>query len=217
MNWHSFLRSEAEKDYFREIIAKVQEDAQKFLIFPPRKDLFNAFKFSPLEKTKVVLLGQDPYISVGQAHGLSFSVPIGTAIPPSLRNIFKELKDDLGIEPPKSGCLTAWASQGVLLLNSSLSVRQEQSGSHSSFGWQVLTNGVISLLNQQERPIVFILWGAYAKAKRPLITNDRHPILQGAHPSPLSANQGGFFGGKYFSRCNDFLRQSAQQPIDWAL
>ena len=217
MNWTTFLKAEKEKPYFQELVAQVQEDVKKHKIYPKREDLFNAFKYSPYDKTRCVIVGMDPYINEGQAHGLSFSVPKGVELPPSLRNIFKELRSDLGISSPSHGCLIEWAEQGVLLLNTYLTVRHGETGSHSKFGWQNLTDRAISILNEKETPVVFILWGAHAKAKRSLIINDHHLILQGAHPSPLSANKGGFFGGKYFSQCNDFLIAAGQEPINWKI
>jgi uracil-DNA glycosylase len=215
--WAAFLKAEKEKDYFPELTKKVLEDGKTHRIFPKRGDLFNAMKHCSLGNTRVVILGQDPYIAEGQAHGLSFSVPCGADIPPSLQNVFKEINVDLNLPQPNHGCLISWAEQGVLLLNSYLTVRQGQSGSHRSFGWQHLTDAAISLLNDRETPCVFILWGNDAKKKKPLITNDRHLILEGAHPSPLSANKGGFFGGRYFSRCNDFLIDSKLSPINWKI
>jgi uracil-DNA glycosylase len=221
LNWSSFLRAEAQEDYFQAIIAKVQEDAQTATIYPKREDIFNAFKYCPLDRTRAVILAQDPYHSsensIPHAMGLSFSVPAGLSFPPSLRNIYKELESDLGIPPAKSGDLTPLARQGVLLLNSALTVKAGQAGSHSTYGWHILTDKVISLLNEKEKPVVFILWGNHAKAKRSLITHPRHLILEGTHPSGLSAHRGGFFGGKYFSKVNDFLIANGQDPIDWRI
>jgi uracil-DNA glycosylase len=217
MNWASFLKAEKEKDYFAELTAKVLADAKEYPVYPRHGDIFNAMKFSPLEKTRAVIVGMDPYHSPGQAHGLSFSVPVGLPIPSSLQNIFKELHADLGITSPNHGCLLSWAENGVLLLNSSLTVRQGTPGSHADYGWHRLTDAAISLLNEREVPCVFILWGTHAKKKLPLITNEKHLILQGVHPSGLSANRGGFFGGKYFSKANDFLLGMKQDPIDWRI
>jgi uracil-DNA glycosylase len=217
--WSSFLRAEAQQEYFKSLIAKVVEDAKTTQIFPKREDIFNAFKYCPFEKVKVVLLGQDAYHStengIPHAMGLCFSVPAGLSLPPSLRNIYKELFDDLSIPIAKSGDLSAWSKQGVFLLNSSLTVRAGQAGSHSTYGWHLLTDKVISVLNEKETPVVFILWGAHAKQKKSLITDDRHLVLEGTHPSGLSAHRGGFFGGKYFSKTNDFLIETGQEPIDW--
>lgn len=216
MNWSEFIKEESKKDYFKNIGEFVKKDSKEYKIFPPRKDIFNAFDSCPFEKTKVVILGQDPYHGPGQAHGLSFSVPYGIDIPPSLKNIFKELKSDLGIEISDNGCLTGWAAQGILLLNTSLTVRQGQAGSHSSIGWQTFTDTVIDFVaNKDLKPLVFILWGAHARAKKKLIKYDGHLILESAHPSPLSAHNG-FFGSKPFSKTNEFLTQNNIDPIDWA-
>ena len=179
-------------------------------------DIFNALKYTPYENVKVVILGQDPYHEPGQAHGLCFSVKKGVPKPPSLVNIFKELEADLGIAPPSHGCLTDWAAQGVLLLNTVLTVRRGQANSHKGKGWEIFTDRVIELLNEREKPIVFILWGANAKSKREIITNPNHIIITGAHPSPLSAHNG-FFGGRYFSRTNAYLTEKGEMPIDWMI
>ena len=183
-------------------------------VFPPMHDIFNALKYTPFQNTKVVILGQDPYHEVGQAHGLSFSVKRGVKIPPSLVNIYKELHDDIGMDIPNHGDLTSWATQGVLLLNATLTVRQGMANSHQKIGWSVFTDNVIKHLNKSTRPIVFILWGGNAKSKKSFITNPCHLILESVHPSPLSAYNG-FFGCKHFSLANDFLISSGQAPIDW--
>jgi len=214
MNWKKFIKSESEKDYYKKLTASIVEDGKSHTIYPHHKDIFNAFKYCPLDQVKTVILGQDPYINPREAHGLSFSVPIGTLIPPSLRNIFKELQDDLSIAKPTHGCLTSWAQQGVLLLNSILTVRQGQSNSHRNFGWETFTNAAIELVNQQDHPIAYLLWGQNARNKKNLITNPKHLILEAAHPSPLSAYNG-FFGCKHFSKTNNFLIQNNIQPIDW--
>ena len=179
-------------------------------------DIFNALRFTPYSRVKAVILGQDPYHEPGQAHGLAFSVRPGVEPPPSLKNIYKELNSDLGIPIPQTGDLTNWARQGVLLLNTSLTVRQGQANSHKGKGWEIFTDRVISLLNEREQPVVFILWGGNAKAKVPLITNPQHCILTVPHPSPLSAHYG-FFGCRHFSKCNAFLESKGIEPIDWNL
>jgi uracil-DNA glycosylase len=214
--WNQFIRQQAKEPYFGRIIDFLREEAKQHSIFPPHKDTFNAFKHTPLDSVKVVCVGMDPYHSAGQAHGLAFSVPLGVPIPPSLRNIFKELKDDLGIEPPTHGCLIEWAQQGVLLLNAALTVRAGLAGSHQDIGWKIFTDNAIKLLNEQDRPIVYLLWGAFAKSKQALISNERHLVLTAAHPSPLSAYNG-FFGCKHFSRANEFLTMNGMEPIDWSL
>ena len=179
-------------------------------------DIFNALKATGYDDVKVLILGQDPYHEPGQAHGMAFSVPPGIKTPPSLVNIYKELKDDLGIEPVSHGCLMKWAEQGVLLLNTCLTVRAHQANSHKGKGWEIFTDRIIELLNEREKPVVFILWGANARAKTKLITHSNHLILTGAHPSPLSAYNG-FYGGRYFSKANEFLKRTGQLPIDWQL
>lgn len=216
MNWEQIIQEEKQKDYFKNIINFLMEDGEKHKIYPNHKDIFNAFKYCSYDDVKFFLLGQDPYHGPGQAHGLSFSVIPGVAIPPSLQNIFKELKADLNINLPRHGCLIDWAKQG-LLLNSFLTVREGQPGSHQSIGWQIFTDKIISSLNKREKPLVFILWGAHSKNKINLITNKNHLILTGSHPSPLSANKGGFFGGKYFSKTNDFLIKNNIEPINWSI
>lgn len=215
MEWMELIRNESKKDYFKNIGEFVKKDSKEHKIFPPRKDIFKAFDSCPYEETKVIILGQDPYHGPGQAHGLSFSVPDDVDIPPSLKNIFKELKSDLGIEIPANGSLTGWAAQGILLLNTSLTVRQGQAGSHSSIGWQTFTDQVIEFLASNKEPLVFILWGAHARAKKKLIKNESHLILESAHPSPLSAYNG-FFGSKPFSQTNEFLIRQDLAPINWA-
>ncbi len=179
-------------------------------------DIFNALKYTPYDQVKAVILGQDPYHEPGQAHGMSFSVKKGVKQPPSLVNIFRELEDDLGISPPDHGYLMKWAEEGVLLLNTCLTVREHQANSHRGKGWEIFTDRVISLLNERKTPIVFILWGANAKSKAQLITGKQHLILTGAHPSPLSAYNG-FFGGRYFSKTNAFLEENGEKSIDWDL
>lgn len=183
-------------------------------VYPPKESIFSAFQATPLEQVKVVLLGQDPYHGEGQANGLAFSVSRGVKLPPSLRNIYKELQEDCGISMPEHGDLTSWAKQGVLLLNTSLTVEMGKAGSHRNLGWEEVTDSAISLVNQKENPVVFILWGNHAHAKQSLITNPLHLILTSAHPSPLSAYRG-FFGCKHFSKTNEFLKNNGETPIQW--
>lgn len=195
----------------------LQEKQQNKVIYPPRSLIFNALNTTPLNQVKVVIIGQDPYHGPNQAHGLSFSVQRGVALPPSLRNIFHELHTDLGVPIPKHGDLTHWAEQGVLLLNSVLTVEVGQPTSHQKRGWEDFTDHVIDVLNQQREHIVFILWGAYAQRKGQRIDPNKHLILKAAHPSPLAANRGGFFGCKVFSKSNNYLKQNGIEPIDWQL
>lgn len=215
-DWDKLLEDEFEKDYYIRLRSFLENEYRENIIYPPADDIFNALKFSSYEDTKVVILGQDPYHEPGQAHGLCFSVQKGVTVPPSLVNIYKEIKDDLGIEPPEHGYLADWARQGVLLLNTVLTVRKGQANSHRGKGWETFTDSVIRILNERKKPMVFILWGANARAKQEIIKNNDHLILQGAHPSPLSAWKG-FFGGKYFSRANRFLQLTGQKPIEWDL
>ena len=208
-DWLEALKGEFSKPYYRELFKKVNEEYSRYQIFPPADDIFNAFHLTPLSKVKVVILGQDPYHNVGQAHGLCFSVKKGVDIPPSLVNIYKELHDDLGCTIPNHGCLTKWAEQGVLMLNTVLTVRAHQANSHRGIGWEEFTDAAIMALNSQDRPIVFILWGGPAH-------NPKHLILKAPHPSPLSAYRG-FFGSKPFSQTNAFLEEHGLEPIDWQI
>ena len=214
-DWDGMLAAEFEKEYYGKLLAFLAEEYETHRIYPPQPDVFNALRYSSYADTKVVILGQDPYHQEGQAHGLCFSVNKGVKIPPSLGNIYKELQADLGIQPPQHGYLASWAQQGVLLLNAVLTVRDSQPNSHKGRGWEIFTDAVIKKLNEREKPMVFILWGANAKAKEVLLTNNRHLILTGSHPSPLAAHTG-FFGGQYFSRANRFLELENQEPINWA-
>lgn len=213
MTWKEFILQEQSKDYYKQIVNFIEQDKKNYNIFPNEDSIFTAFKKTPLDKVKVVILGQDPYIKTNQAHGLSFSVNEGIDIPPSLRNIFKELKSDIN-STNTSGCLLPWAKQGVFLLNAALTVRENQSNSHQNIGWHTFTDAAISLLNEQNSPIVFILWGNFARFKKYLITNSHHLILESSHPSPLSAHNG-FFGSKPFSKTNQFLIKHNLTPIDW--
>lgn len=213
-DWLEPLKPEFGKPYYKKLYQKINEEYQNRLIFPPADDIFNAFAFTPLKDVKVVILGQDPYHGPGQAHGLSFSVQKGKRIPPSLVNIYQELRDDLGVQSPGHGCLEGWARQGVLMLNTVLTVRAKQANSHKGKGWEIFTDRIIELLNQRQEPMVFLLWGANAKAKQSLITNPNHLVLTAAHPSPFSAFSG-FFGCRHFSQCNDFLEAHGQGRIQW--
>ena len=224
-DWDEVLGAEFEKDYYlklreflrdeysAEIAARKRGDFSKD-IYPDMHDIFNALKAVPYAGVKAVILGQDPYHEPGQAHGMCFSVKPGVQIPPSLVNIYKELYSDLGIEPAKTGYLQRWAEQGVLLLNTVLTVRAHRANSHRGKGWEILTDRIIELLNERDKPLVFMLWGANARSKKALITNPRHLIIESAHPSPLSAS-GGFFGSRPFSRCNAFLEKNGIEPVDW--
>ncbi|MDP1622307.1 MAG: uracil-DNA glycosylase [Bacteroidales bacterium] len=214
--WKHALRDEFNKEYFRELKLFLLGEKKKYRIFPPGKLIFNAFNQTPFDRVKVVLLGQDPYHGAGQAHGLCFSVPESIQKPPSLINILKELKSDLGYDEPKHGDLTSWAAQGVLLLNATLTVRQNQAGSHQNHGWETFTDAAIKQLSLERMGLVFILWGNYAMAKRSLIDTSRHFILTSVHPSPLSAHRG-FFGCRHFSQVNNFLRQQGTDEINWKL
>ena len=213
-DWAEALKEEYKKPYYRELYKKVNEEYQTHEIFPPSDEIFSAFHLTPLKDVKVVILGQDPYHNNGQAHGLSFSVQKGVDIPPSLVNIYKELHDDLGCTIPNHGCLTKWAEQGVLMLNTVLTVRAHQANSHRGIGWEEFTDAAILALNSQDRPIVFILWGAPAQRKKRMLTNPKHLILEAPHPSPLAAYRG-FFGSKPFSQTNAFLEKNGIESIDW--
>ena len=215
-DWDKVLAGEFEKEYYLKLREFLINEYKNQEVYPPMGDIFNALKYSAYDETKVVILGQDPYHQPGQAHGLCFSVNKGVKIPPSLVNIYKEMKEDLNIDQPAHGYLADWARQGVLLLNATLTVRRSEPNSHKGKGWEIFTDRVIELLHRREKPMVFILWGANAKAKEALITNPDHLILTGAHPSPLSAFNG-FFGGAYFSRANRFLEATGQEPVDWQL
>ena len=214
--WRDVIGEEKEKDYFKQVWHYVAQRRQITTVFPAPENVFNALRQTEFDDVKVVILGQDPYHGVGQAHGLSFSVQSGVSFPPSLQNIFQELVDDVGCTWPTSGDLTKWAQQGVLLLNTVLTVEQGQANSHKGMGWEVFTNRIIQVLNERSKPIVFILWGRPAQMKQQLITNPRHVVLTAPHPSPLSAYRG-FFGSKPFSQVNAYLRQWGEQTIDWAL
>ena len=216
-SWLEHLAPEFAQEYMVSLrgFLRAEKDAGK-VIYPPGREMFNAFSHTPLEEVRVVILGQDPYHGPGQAHGLCFSVRPGVAIPPSLVNIYKEIEQDLGISPPAHGCLTSWADQGVLLLNSVLSVERAQAASHQGKGWERFTDRVINLVNAECEHVVFMLWGAYAQRKGAVIDAARHLVLQAPHPSPLSAHRG-FFGCRHFSQANNYLQQHGLQAIDWSL
>ncbi|MDD6907111.1 uracil-DNA glycosylase [Phocaeicola faecicola] len=213
-SWKQILSAEFEKDYFRQLTDFVRNEYRSTTVYPPGKLIFNAFNLCPFEQVKVVIIGQDPYHGPGQAHGLCFSVNDNVPFPPSLRNIFKEIQDDLGKPIPESGSLTRWAKQGVLLLNATLTVRAHQAGSHQRRGWEEFTDAAIRALAEQREHLVFILWGAYAQKKGAFIDRSRHLVLTSVHPSPLSAHNG-FFGNRHFSRANEYLQQHGLTPIEW--
>lgn len=215
-DWLPELEGEFQKPYYKELYAFVKSEYDSAQVFPPADDIFNAFHYTPLSDVKVVILGQDPYHNVGQAHGLCFSVKPDVNIPPSLVNIYKELHDDLGCYVPNNGYLVKWAQQGILMLNTVLTVRAHQANSHRGKGWEEFTDAAIRALNKQDRPIVFILWGRPAQAKEKMLDNPKHLILKAAHPSPYSANSG-FFGSRPFSQTNRFLEENGLEPIDWQI
>ncbi len=215
-SWDEVLEEEFNKPYFQELLLKVDEEYQKHTVYPPQDKIFSAFKLCDYKDIKVVLLGQDPYHGYGQAHGLCFSVLPGVTPPPSLKNIFKEMADDVHVSGPNHGCLVSLARQGVLLLNTVLTVREGQPNSHAGLGWQTFTDAVIKKVNELDKPVVFLLWGANAKSKIPLITNKKHLILSCAHPSPFSAYNG-FFGCKHFSKTNAFLKANGREEINWQI
>ena len=215
-DWAIALDGEFKKPYYKELFEFVKQEYGRYTIYPNADDIFNAFHFTPLSKVKVVMLGQDPYHNVGQAHGLCFSVKPDVDIPPSLVNIYKELNEDLDCHIPNNGYLKKWADQGVLMLNTVLTVRAHQAGSHQGKGWEQFTNAVIEAVNAQDRPIVYMLWGKPAQSKIPMLTNSNHLILKAPHPSPLSAYRG-FFGCKHFSQANEFLKKNGLEEIDWQI
>lgn len=215
-DWLEPLSAEFHKPYYKKLYDKVKQEYQTAQVFPAPEDIFNAFEFTPLSQVKVVILGQDPYHNVGQAHGLCFSVRPEVKTPPSLVNIYKELHDDLGCYIPNNGYLTKWARQGVMMLNTVLTVRAHSPNSHKGIGWEEFTDAAIKILNEQDRPIVFILWGRPAQAKKVMLNNPKHLILEAPHPSPYSAGYG-FFGSRPFSRTNEFLAANHLEPIDWQI
>lgn len=211
-DWDNVLKNIYDGEYFRPLLLKVQNEYKNKVIFPPKHEVFNAFRLTPFANVKVVIVGQDPYHGVGEAHGLSFSVRDGVKLPPSLKNIYKELYDDLGVPIRTSGDLSSWAKQGVLMLNSTLTVEKDKANSHSNIGWQQFTDDVIRLIDNNKRDVVFILWGNYARSKKALIKNNY--IIESAHPSPFSAYNG-FFGSKPFSKCNNYLKSKGLEEIKW--
>lgn len=213
--WKKHLAPEFEKPYFVRLTELVHREYSENTCFPPGKLIFNAFNLCPFDEVKVVIIGQDPYHEPGQAMGLSFSVRAGTMFPPSLLNIFKEIKEDLGVPIPPTGDLTRWAKQGVLLLNATLTVRAHQANSHQKFGWDLFTDAAIRALGLHRHNLVYMLWGSYARSKKYLINSSDNLILESVHPSPLSANRGGWFGQHQFSRCNDYLKKCGMAPIEW--
>ena len=214
-SWKELLKDEFEKPYFSELIQFVKSEYKTTRIYPPGKLIFNAFEHCPASKTKVIILGQDPYHGPGQAHGLCFSVPEGIEQPPSLQNIFKEINNDLGKPIPSSGNLERWAEQGVLLLNATLTVRAHQAGSHQNKGWETFTDAVIKIISEKKENLVFFLWGAYAQRKGAFIDTRRHLVLKSVHPSPLSANRGGWFGNHQFIQANNYLKAHGLTEIEW--
>jgi len=215
-DWDEILKVVWDSPGFNNFYHKILDEYDKKVIFPAKENIFNALKITSYKNTKVVIVGQDPYHGINEAHGLSFSVQKGIKIPPSLQNIYKELKDDLDISPASKGDLTKWAKEGVLMLNAVLTVEKDKAASHRKLGWELLTDYIIKVLNQKEEPVVFILWGNFAKEKARYITNPNHLIITSPHPSPFSANSG-FFGSKPFSKTNDFLKSKGLQEIDWDL
>lgn len=214
-SWREHIGAEFEKPYFSALTDFVRHEYTTTTCYPPGSLIFNAFNLCPFDRVKVVIIGQDPYHEPGQAQGLSFSVPEGVPFPPSLQNIFKEIQLDLGKPMPPTGDLTRWAEQGVLLLNATLTVRAHQAASHQRHGWEQFTDAAICALNAERENLVFILWGGYARSKAQLIDRSRHLVLESVHPSPLSANRGGWFGNHHFSQCNAYLREHGEQEIDW--
>ena len=212
--WDSILKEEYQKEYFQNLLNFIKKEYKEKTIYPKQNEVFNAFRYTDFSNVKVVILGQDPYHGPNQAEGLSFSVKDEVLKPPSLQNIFKELESDLGIPFPEHNSLKPWAKQGVLLLNAVLTVEEHKPTSHKDRGWETFTDDIIKIINQKEEPVVFILWGAYARAKKELITNKRHLVIESAHPSPFSARNG-FFGSRPFSKTNDFLRKNGIKEIDW--
>lgn len=216
-SWKEFITLESSKDYYQKLKQIVDTDYEKETIYPPKEYIFNAFKYCPLDHVKVVILGQDPYHGEGQAHGLSFSVSKGIGLPPSLRNIYGELQTDVNFSNPGHGDLSEWAKQGVLLLNDVLTVKAGQAGSHQKLGWEQFTENVISFLFNEKSSLVFMLWGNHAQKKGKNIDRSKHLVLTSGHPSPMSANQGKWFGNKHFSQANDYLVQHGKMPINWQL
>lgn len=215
-DWLPAVNAEFKKPYYKDLYKFVKEEYSKNVVFPPSEDIFNALHLTPLSEVKVLILGQDPYHNYNQAHGLCFSVLPGNDTPPSLVNIYKELQDDLGCYVPNNGYLVKWAKQGVLMLNTVLTVRAHQANSHAGHGWEQFTDAIIEAVNKEDRPIVYMLWGSPAQRKASMLNNPKHLILKAPHPSPLSAYRG-FFGCKHFSKCNEFLKANGIEPVDWQI
>ena len=215
-DWDELLKDEFEKDYYKELIEFLKSESEQYTIYPPKQDIFNALKYTSYKDTAVVIFGQDPYHGENQAHGLAFSVRENVDIPPSLLNIYKELKSELGCYIPNNGCLTKWTKQGVLLLNNALTVRADMANSHQGKGWEKFTDRIAKILNERKEPIIFILWGANARKKREIITAPQHYILEAPHPSPLSASRG-FFGCGHFKEVNSILKALNKKQIDWQI
>ncbi len=214
--WLPYLKQEFSKDYYRKLYEFVKKEYSEKVIYPPSDEIFSALERTPIDKVKIVLLGQDPYHEIGQAHGMSFSVKPGIKTPPSLQNMYKELKDELGCYIPNNGYLEKWADQGVLLLNTCLTVREGAANSHKGKGWEQFTDAIIKTVNEQDRPVVYFLWGSNARSKKALINNPKHLVLESVHPSPLSAYNG-FFGCGHFKMANEFLQKNGLSPIDWQI
>lgn len=214
-SWKAQLQGEFDKPYFAQLATAVRQEYQQTVCYPPGQLIFNAYNLCPFDQVKVVIIGQDPYHEPGQAHGLSFSVQDGIPFPPSLQNIFKEIESDLGTPVPQSGNLTRWAEQGVLLLNASLTVRAHMANSHAGLGWQKFTDATIQALATHRKHLVYMLWGGFARGKAYMIDKSNNLVLESVHPSPLSANRGGWFGQHQFSRCNQYLIETGQKPIQW--
>lgn len=215
-NWDNILQEEYDKDYFKKIVKFINKEYKEKVIFPPKSQILRALSLTNYNDVKVVILGQDPYHGVGEANGLAFAVSNGIKLPPSLKNIYKELYNDLGIKPSTVGNLECWAKEGVLLLNAVLTVEKDKAASHKNIGWEIFTDSIIKKINEKEEPVVFILWGNFAKSKKNLITNSKHLVIESSHPSPFSANYG-FLGSKPFSRTNKFLKDNNIKEIDWTV
>ncbi len=215
-DWDDILKEEMEQPYFGELMSWLDEEYKEHTVYPPRDLLFQALRLTPYHEVKAVILGQDPYHGAGQAEGLSFSVQPGVKVPPSLRNIYIELKEDMGVPTPSHGSLVSWGKHGVLLLNTALTVRESKPASHRGKGWERFTDTIIRLLNEREQPMVFLLWGNHAAEKEVLINTEHHLVIRSAHPSPFAARKG-FFGSRPFSRTNAFLQEHGQQPVDWTI
>ncbi len=215
-DWDDILKEEMEQPYFQELMSWLDEEYKEHTVYPPRDLLFQALRLTPYHEVKAVILGQDPYHGAGQAEGLSFSVQPGVKVPPSLRNIYIELKEDMGVPTPSHGSLVSWGKHGVLLLNTALTVRESKPASHRGKGWERFTDTIIRLLNEREQPMVFLLWGNHAAEKEVLINTEHHLVIRSAHPSPFAARKG-FFGSRPFSRTNAFLQEHGQQPVDWTI